>query len=944
MKKLAKIFAVVFVLSALALAVVACNGGGSTATTGCNGNHTWDDGTVTTAPTCLTSGFKLYTCTVCGKGRSESVAATGHTWGDWKTTQAATCTQNGQETSTCTSCGTQQSRSVAALGHIWENQYTSSDADTHTRTCTREGCGAKVSANHVWSNGETKVAATCEQMGRKAVTCLICNYEREILIAALPHSFQNSDYNCISSEYVSAVAATCEEEGCSGYYYCTSCRNYYSSPDKDGNLTLLGDQKPTTAALGHNVGDDNRCTICKQLVWDKVVTLTATNLELGKSYAEGTATIGYVKWAWNALCTQGNGIQWRTKNDVTSTLWNTSAFVGVVQSIELTLNSTKGSYDNEHYLYIEFANSSDFSDAVEVQLDTVKDQLTYTVTPGGSYKYVRLSHGISYSLYIDSITFNIDYECEHTQVSQVAEAAATCTAVGCKAHYKCDDCGQLFSDAEHTTKVTLADLTISKIDHTYTTKYQNNSNGTHSQVCDVCGNASSSALDCTDSDGDGVCDDCAVTIPATHSITVSFEVDGASADQPSNLTLAWSYDNGTAISDITKVVEGRTVVLTITNLYHDIEVSGATESNGTYTIAVGTGDVAVSVKATSRGTETNPFSVEEALAVAGSLEKGAYAGSGTSYYITGTVTEIGTTGTYLGNVYIADVDDSSKTILIYSVSFSDEVKAVYVGDTVTLTGYICNYDGTLEISSYKDSGTTNYCYFKNVVRGKSSITVGNADNATVSDLSAASGENGSTFTFKVSADEGYYVYKVTVNGTKVTAASDGTYTGTIAGPTTIEVTTYENSVSVAELNFDDPSNDTSVSNYKSTIMATRNGQQWTIGNFNNNSRKWTYIMAGAKSTTDGTATISTTFTGTVSQITVNALLVRGTATVKLEVVSGETVIETQTKDITSTTATDITFDLTSDTAGCTYTLTFTYTNSTSKNGVVQVNGITYLVK
>ncbi len=49
---------------------------------------------------------------------------------------------------------------------------------------------------------------------------------------------------------------------------------------------------------------------------------------------------------------------------------------------------------------------------------------------------------------------------EHTIVS-VSGTSATCTANGTSAHYKCTECGKLFSDEAGTTEVTLASLTIS---------------------------------------------------------------------------------------------------------------------------------------------------------------------------------------------------------------------------------------------------------------------------------------------------------------------------------------------------------------------------------------------------------------------------------------------------------------------------------------------------
>ena len=54
----------------------------------------------------------------------------------------------------------------------------------------------------------------------------------------------------------------------------------------------------------------------------------------------------------------------------------------------------------------------------------------------------------------------------HT-LTAVAEVPATCETAGVKAHWKCDVCGKLFSDAEGNTETTLEKLTIPATGHTY---------------------------------------------------------------------------------------------------------------------------------------------------------------------------------------------------------------------------------------------------------------------------------------------------------------------------------------------------------------------------------------------------------------------------------------------------------------------------------------------
>ena len=95
--------------------------------------HTWDEGKVTTEPTCTKAGVKTYTCTVCKETKTEAIAALGHKWDDGKVTTEPTCTAAGVKTYTCTVCKETKTEAVAALGHV--------DADKDNK-CDR--CGEKL--------------------------------------------------------------------------------------------------------------------------------------------------------------------------------------------------------------------------------------------------------------------------------------------------------------------------------------------------------------------------------------------------------------------------------------------------------------------------------------------------------------------------------------------------------------------------------------------------------------------------------------------------------------------------------------------------------------------------------------------------------------------------------------------------------------------------------
>ncbi|WP_283683110.1 DUF4430 domain-containing protein [Parablautia sp. Marseille-Q6255] len=72
--------------------------------------HTWDAGKVTKPATCTADGVKTYTCTSCGKTKTENIKAAGHQFGAWKKTSDATVFAAEKQTRTCSVCKAQETR------------------------------------------------------------------------------------------------------------------------------------------------------------------------------------------------------------------------------------------------------------------------------------------------------------------------------------------------------------------------------------------------------------------------------------------------------------------------------------------------------------------------------------------------------------------------------------------------------------------------------------------------------------------------------------------------------------------------------------------------------------------------------------------------------------------------------------------------------------------
>lgn len=343
------------------------------------------------------------------------------------------------------------------------------------------------------------------------------------------------------------------------------------------------------------------------------------------------------------------------------------------------------------------------------------------------------------------------------------------------------------------------------------------------------------------------------------------------------------------------------------------------------------------------GTEDDPYSVDDALKIAGTLSSGEYTDL---VYITGVVTDAGTFDTYYRNVYICD-KNSKETILVYSCNISEIVDVIYVNDTVVIKGYIKNHNGnTLEISSKGNS----YATFVSKEAGLSTITVSETSSefAIINELSTMEGLNGSSFTFKVSVTEGYEIVCVKVNGVEITPNND-VYTATISGNTIISVETKvkgaKDPETIVSLTFpDDNSSNNGIGSYTDEWTAKIGTYEWTIANFNNNSWKnnWTFIKAGRKKYAS-IAMISSKFTEIITSITitVDSITTDYVNSFKLVVsknADGSDVLEEISLDLKKG-SNEI--KISKATSGCYYIFTFDF-KSAKSNGVLSLSKLEYI--
>ena len=158
------------------------------------GEHTWDNGTVTTEPTENEPGVRTFTCAVCGATKTAPIPATGAHDYQFTRTVAPTCTAGGYDLYTCSGCGATEKRNPTdALGHKWDSgKVTTEPTETapgvRTYTCTvcgevkTEVIPATGAHTHKWDAGKVTTEPTATTPGVRTYTCTICGQTKEEVI------------------------------------------------------------------------------------------------------------------------------------------------------------------------------------------------------------------------------------------------------------------------------------------------------------------------------------------------------------------------------------------------------------------------------------------------------------------------------------------------------------------------------------------------------------------------------------------------------------------------------------------------------------------------------------------------------------------------------------------------------------------------------------------
>ena len=234
--------------------------------------HQWNNGTVSTEPTCTGAGVKTYTCMVCQKTKTEAISATGHEPVEHEK-KDATCTDPGREAGeTCLKCGAILSgmKEIPAKGH------TEVIDPAIEPTCTEPGktegshCSAcneiLVAQKEIPAKGHTEVidaakAPTCTATGlTEGKHCSVCNkvLSAQEVIPAKGHT-----------EVIDAAKApTCTEPGVTEGKHCSDCNMVLVAqvvvPAKGHTEEIRNAKEATLTEDGYT--GDTYCSVCDTLL------------------------------------------------------------------------------------------------------------------------------------------------------------------------------------------------------------------------------------------------------------------------------------------------------------------------------------------------------------------------------------------------------------------------------------------------------------------------------------------------------------------------------------------------------------------------------------------------------------------------------------------------------------------------------------------------------
>ena len=327
----------------------------------------------------------------------------------------------------------------------WNNDFTASavftctDDDGHTQTVP-----ATVT-------DEVTTEPTCDKEGLRTYTAKV--------------TFEGKDYTDTKTEPIPAtghtltavaeVPATCETAGTSAHWKCEVCGKLFSDAEGNTETTL---EKLTIPATGHAYGEP----VWK---WNDNFTASATFTCANDTTHVENVTAEVTSAVTTPAACETTGVRTYTAKVTFESKEYTDTKTETIAATGHAYGEPVWKWNDDFTASATFTCDNDAS-----HVENVTAEVTSAVTTPAACETTGVR------TYTAKVTFmDKEYTSSKTEVipatghtlTAVAEVPATCETAGTSAHWKCDVCGKLFSDAEGNTETTLEKLTIPATGHAY---------------------------------------------------------------------------------------------------------------------------------------------------------------------------------------------------------------------------------------------------------------------------------------------------------------------------------------------------------------------------------------------------------------------------------------------------------------------------------------------
>ena len=411
------------------------------------GQHSWNDGEVTTPATCTTDGVKTYTCKVCSETKTEPIKASGHSLTKVEAV-AATCTEGGNnEYYTCSVCKkvfkadkttetTVADETLAALGH----KLTKTEAKA--ATCTEAG------------NNEYYTCGNCgkffsDEAGENEIK------QDSWVIDALKHDFTGAWVNTDAAGH---------------YHKCTRC---------DATDTVI---KHTFN--GKPCNEEDKCTVCGYVKAAGVHAWGTAEYKWSDDYKSCTATVKCTNCeavetdvAFIGISTTPATCTVDGKTVYTATF---SSNLFTTQTKEVTIDKLGHTYGAPVWSWSEDGKTATATFTCTREgctAETTGHAQTVTATVSGKQNVAPTCTDKGTTTYTAKVTFETkdytdtkdvqDIKALGHKLTKTAAKAATCTEPGNNEYWTCSVCKKVFK-ADKTTETTVAAETLAALGHKMT--------------------------------------------------------------------------------------------------------------------------------------------------------------------------------------------------------------------------------------------------------------------------------------------------------------------------------------------------------------------------------------------------------------------------------------------------------------------------------------------